>query len=103
MVESNRIAEAEPGMLGLWRGILIYRWTSLAIMVALSVLGGFERAGLGVLGVAALIAWNVFVTRRGSWEPVWIRSADLGISATVMLVAPFLVEADSLFHHPVRV
>jgi signal transduction histidine kinase len=100
MVESNRIAEAEPGMLGLWRGILIYRWTSLAIMVALSVLVGFERPVLGVLVFAALIAWNVFVTRRGSWEPVWIRSADLGISATVMLVAPFLVEADSLVDHP---
>jgi signal transduction histidine kinase len=100
MVESDRIAEAEPGMLGLWRGILIYRWTSLAIMVALSVLVGFARPVLGGVVFAGLIAWNVFTTRRGSWDPVWMRTTDLGISAAVMLVAPFLVEADSLVDHP---
>ena len=88
MVESDRIAEAEPGMLGLWRGILIYRWTSLAIMVALAALVGFARPALGAVVFAALIGWNVFVTRRGSWEPVWIRSTDLGISVAVMVVAP---------------
>ena len=100
MVESDRIAEAEPGMLGLWRGILIYRWTSLAIMVALAALVGFARPALGAVVFAALIGWNVFVTRRGSWEPVWIRSTDLGISVAVMVVAPFLVDAGSLVDHP---
>jgi signal transduction histidine kinase len=98
--ERTRIAEAEPGMRGLRRGILIYRWASLAIMGFLAAIVGSVRPWLSVLIFLALVTWNATVTVRDAWDRPSIRWIDLGLSAALMAAAPLTVEPGSLTDHP---
>jgi signal transduction histidine kinase len=92
--------EAEPGRRGLMFGILVYRLASFVLMVVLAALAE-PRSGLALaLFLAAIGCWVIGVSAARAWERPWVRWADLGISAGVLVAAPFLLEPGTVGTQP---
>ena len=86
MAEPEAARELEPGMRGLWVGVLVYRWASFVWMSALAVLTRDDlRHSTAALGVIACVgAWNAWFTATSAWERRTPRFVDLGISIALL-------------------
>lgn len=94
MATPDAVRMAEPGRRGLFIGILVYRWATLAWMTALALItrGRLTHGGLAMAVLAFVVAWNVAFTLRRGWErPAW-RWFDLSLSAALLPFAGFVME-----------
>jgi signal transduction histidine kinase len=88
--------EAEPGRRGLWLGIVAFRFASFAWTVALVPLVGVRNPVLTTAALLALGVWIVAVTLRRAWRDPVVLRVDLVVSATLLVVVPFLMHAGDL-------
>lgn len=87
--------EDEPGLRGLWLGILAYRWVSFAWMSveAFAWREDFRYPWLALTAIGVTGAWVAFLTLTRGWERRIWRLVDLG-EATVLVVLSGLVVAE---------
>lgn len=85
----------EPGMRGLWTGILAYRWAAFAWMVTLAVVSreDMRRPVFAVVGLAAAGAWSAWFSLAQAWERGWARTTDLVISSALVAISGFVMDA----------
>jgi len=86
--------ETEPGLRGLWLGILAYRWATFAWMAVLAVA---TREDLRSPGIALVVlvfvgSWNVWFTVTRGWERSANRWVDLGLSFALLPVSGLVME-----------
>ena len=86
MAKPEAARELEPGMRGLWVGVLVYRWASFAWMSTLAILTRDDlRHPTAALAVIACVgAWNAWFTATSAWERRGPRFVDLGISIALL-------------------
>ncbi|MGH2721532.1 MAG: DUF5931 domain-containing protein, partial [Actinomycetota bacterium] len=70
-----------------YRGVLVFRWASLAWMVSLDVVtrDGFRRAWLVWAGLAVAVAWTLVLTLRRPRADGPVLWVDLGIAAGLVV------------------
>lgn len=88
-------SEAEPGMRGLWFGILVYRWAALAWMTvaALTHWRPLDDKRLALVALLVTFAWNVWFSLRQGWLRQADRLIDLAIAVALLPIGG-LVMAD---------
>ncbi len=91
-----------PGSRGLWLGILVYRWISLAWMTTQAVtLVRFRWTALAWVVLVTVIVWNIWWTLARAWLNATARWIDLAISASLLLFSGLVqVEKDVISDHP---
>jgi signal transduction histidine kinase len=99
-VEHDLLPEAEPGRRGLWLGILVYRWASFALTVALAAIVPLAKPGLTWQVLAVVGLWVGVITWLQAWERPLVRWIDLLVSTGFLLVAPVLAQSGSLSEQP---
>jgi signal transduction histidine kinase len=94
--------EPDPGLRGLWLGLLAYRWGSLAWMTGQVLIAVRLRLpAVAAISIGGLILWNVYFTATRAWERSWARWADLAISLGVIAVSGLVMErGDIAGDHP---
>lgn len=77
--QGSGTTQDEPGMRGLWLGILAYRWAAFAWMVTLAVVSreDMSRPGLTVVGLAVAGVWSLWFSLAKAWDLPWARWVDL--------------------------
>src|SRR5262245_37761909 len=92
-------SEAEPGMRGLWFGILVYRWAALVWMTAaaLSNWGPIDDTGLATTALIATVAWNVWFSLTKGWLRSVDRLIDLAIAFALLPIAGLVMADRRLF------
>jgi signal transduction histidine kinase len=93
--------EAEPGRRGLMLGILVYRVASFALMVVLAAAVELRSPAATWALLGAIGAWIAVMTWLRAWDRRWVRWVDVGISAVLLLAAPFLAAEGHLIREPV--
>ncbi len=85
--------QVDPGLAGLWIGILAYRWIALTWMTVLAATAGPYRSPIlaGVL-IVATIGWNVWWTIARGWLNPFARWIDLGLSVAIVLLSGVVQE-----------
>jgi signal transduction histidine kinase len=85
--------QAEPGMRGLWIGILVYRWAALAWMgsLALATLDDLRYPGLAFGALLATFLWSLWFSLTGAWERPLARWVDLAIGVALLLVSGWVM------------
>lgn len=92
--------EAEPGSRGLMFGILVYRLASFALMVFLAAVVDLRSPTLTAVLLFVIGCWILFVSRLRIWHVPWVRRVDLLLSATVLVVGPFLTAPGGIERQP---
>jgi len=86
MAHSNEAvaSEAEPGMRGLWLGVLVFRWAAFGWMTiaALVRLNEFALEGLAVAALVLTGSWNLWFSVTAGWR----RRVDLLIDLAIAVV-----------------
>lgn len=86
--------QVEPGMRGLWLGILAYRWAAFAWMVTLAVVSrdDMRRPALAIVALVVAGAWSAWFSLAQGWERSWARGADLAIAVALVAVSGYVME-----------
>jgi signal transduction histidine kinase len=86
MALPDRDRGLEPGVGGLWLGVLIYRWASYSWMAILAAVtrDDLRHATPALILVAVLGVWNAWFTLAHAWERRPARFLDLAISAALL-------------------
>jgi signal transduction histidine kinase len=99
MAHSNEAvaSEAEPGMRGLWLGVLVFRWAAFGWMTiaALVRLNEFALEGLAVAALVLTGSWNLWFSVTAGWRRRVDLLVDLAI-AVVLLPISGLVMAEGM-------
>jgi signal transduction histidine kinase len=83
----------DPGLAGLWIGILAYRWIALTWMTVLAATAGpYRSPTLATVLIVATIAWNVWWTIARGWLSPIARWVDLGLSVAIVLLSGVVQE-----------
>lgn len=92
--QGSGTTQDEPGMRGLWLGILAYRWAAFAWMVTLAVVSreDMSRPGLAVVGLAVAGVWSLWFSLEKAWDLPWARWVDLAIAAALVAVSGFVMD-----------
>ncbi|HSD48225.1 MAG TPA: ATP-binding protein [Actinomycetota bacterium] len=92
--QGSGITQDEPGMRGLWLGILAYRWAAFAWMVTLAVVSRADmaRPALAVVGLAVTGAWSLWFSLDAGWERSWARATDLAIAVALVGLSGFVMD-----------
>jgi len=93
-VSPGAARDVEPGMQGLWFGVLVFRWASFAWMTALAVLTreDFRAPGLAFGSIAVVGAWSLWFSLTRGWQrplTLWI---DLTLAAALLLVSGLVMQ-----------
>jgi signal transduction histidine kinase len=94
--------QVDPGLAGLWIGILAYRWIALTWMTVLAATAGPYRSPVlaGAL-IVATIGWNVWWTIARGWLHPFARWVDLGLSVAIVLLSGVVQERNEVVgDHP---
>jgi signal transduction histidine kinase len=81
-------------------GVLVFRLASYTLMVLLAVAVDLRAPWATAVLLVAVGAWIGLVTRAGAWGRPWARWIDLGISAALLVVGPFLQSEGALMRQP---
>ena len=91
MAQSNGAAasETEPGMRGLWLGVLVFRWAAFGWMAFAAVvrLNEFALEGLAVSALVVTGAWNLWFSLTAGWHrrvDLWV---DLAIGVALLPIS----------------
>jgi signal transduction histidine kinase len=84
-------------------GILAYRIVSFALMMVLAAAVELRAPVATWAMLAAVGIWIATITWREAWQTGWVRWTDLGISAALLIAAPFLVAEGFLMEEPLFV
>ncbi|MCI0634751.1 MAG: ATP-binding protein [Actinobacteria bacterium] len=91
MAQSNSAAasEAEPGIRGLWLGVLVFRWVSFAFMAVAAVvrLNEFAKPRLAVAALVVTGAWNVWFSVTSGWRRRIDLLVDLAIAVALLPIS----------------
>lgn len=88
------------------KGLLVFRWLSLAWIVVLAATGsaGAYRPALTWMAVAALVAWTAWLTRRHSRSPVSLSpvvlEVDLAVATALVMAAGLAAQPGALDSGP---
>jgi signal transduction histidine kinase len=96
-------SEVEPGRRGLMLGILSYRIVSFALTVVLAAVVELRAPAATWSLLAAVGIWIAAITWQRAWERRWVRWVDVGVSATLLIAAPFLAAEGFLLKEPLFV
>ena len=87
MAHSNEAvaSEAEPGMRGLWLGVLVFRWAAFGWMTiaALVRLNEFALEGLAVAALVLTGSWNLWFSVTAGWRRRVDLLVDLAIAVAL--------------------
>ncbi len=87
-LHASGTSEVEPGMRGLWLGVLVYRWATFvwmaAVALTLAVRQDLRRPGLALAAVLVILAWNVWLSLTAGWERTLDRRIDLGLALALL-------------------
>src|SRR3990172_9575494 len=92
---SRRAArDVEPGMQGLWFGVLVFRWASYAWMTALAILTREDLRAPGVAfgSIVIIGVWSLWFSVTRGWQrplALWI---DLTLAAALLLVSGLVMQ-----------
>jgi signal transduction histidine kinase len=99
MAHSNEAvaSEAEPGMRGLWLGVLVFRWAAFGWMTiaALVRLNEFALEGLAVAALVVTGFWNLWFSVTAGWRRRVDLLFDLAIAVALLPISG-LVMADGM-------
>jgi signal transduction histidine kinase len=99
MAHSNEAvaSEAEPGMRGLWLGVLVFRWAAFGWMTtaALVRLNEFALEGLAVAALVLTGSWNLWFSVTAGWRRRVDLRVDLAIAVALLPISG-LVMADGM-------
>jgi signal transduction histidine kinase len=86
--------EDEPGMRGLWFGILVYRWAAFAWMasLALATWDDIYRPGLAIGALAITFLWCLWFSLTRAWEHPAARWVDLGLAVALLPVSGLVMD-----------
>jgi signal transduction histidine kinase len=91
MAQSNDAiaSEAEPGMRGLWLGVLVFRWASFAFMTIAAVirLNEFAEPELAMAALVITGAWNGWFTLTAGWRRRIDLVIDLAIAVALLPIS----------------
>lgn len=91
MAHSNEAvaSEAEPGMRGLWLGVLVFRWAAFGWMTiaALVRLNEFALEGLAVAALVLTGSWNLWFSVTAGWRRRLDLLIDLAIAVALLLIS----------------
>jgi len=97
MAESNGAvaSETEPGMRGLWVGVLVFRWVSFTFMAVAAVvrLNEFAMERLAIAALVVTGAWNLWFSITAGWHRRVDLLVDLAIAVALLPISG-LVMAD---------
>jgi len=77
---------SEPGMRGLWIGILVYRWCAFAWMTVLAIAtrDDLDRPGAALVALGVVFAWCIWFSLTRAWERPLERWIDLALSFALL-------------------
>lgn len=86
--------EIEPGMKGLWLGVLVYRWLSLAWMTVLTFVrwDDLDRQVLAAVALAVTVAWNAWLTATRGWERPLDRWFDVALAFILLPISGYVMQ-----------
>ncbi|MGH2649641.1 MAG: sensor histidine kinase [Actinomycetota bacterium] len=87
--ESPGASEVEPGLRGLWFGILAYRWATFAWMAVLAAAAreDIRSPGLALAALVVVGSWNLWFTLTRGWERSLNRWIDLGLAIALLPIS----------------
>ncbi len=86
--------EAEPGMRGLWFGILVYRWAAFVWMASLAAVTweDFRRPELALASLVVTFLWCLWFSLTRAWERPVERWIDLGLAVALLPISGLVME-----------
>jgi signal transduction histidine kinase len=95
MAGGRATREAEPGMRGMWFGILAYRWAAFAWMVSLAVVtrDDLREPGLALASLVVVFLWCVWFSIGQAWDRPAARWVDLAISVALLPISGWVMTA----------
>jgi len=99
-INASGTSEVEPGMRGLWLGVLVYRWATFvwmaAVALALTVRQDLRLPGLALVAVLVILAWNVWLSLTGGWERTLDRRIDLGLALALLPLSGLVMNEEAI-------
>jgi len=99
-LNASGTSEVEPGMRGLWLGVLVYRWATFvwmaAVALALTVRQDLRLPGLALVAVLVILAWNVWLSLTGGWERTLDRRIDLGLALALLPLSGLVMNEEAI-------
>ena len=92
---SRRAArDVEPGMQGLWFGVLVFRWASYAWMTALAILTREDLRAPGVAfgSIVVIGVWSLWFSVTRGWQRPLVLWIDLTLAAALLLVSGLVMQ-----------
>ena len=82
-------SEAEPGMRGLWLGVLVFRWAAFGWMTvaALVRLNEFALKGVAVTALVLTGSWNLWFSVTAGWRRRFDLLVDLAIAVALLPIS----------------
>ena len=82
-------SEAEPGMRGLWLGVLVFRWAAFGWMsvAALVRLNEFALKGVAVTALVLVGSWNLWFSVTAGWRRRFDLLVDLAIAVALLPIS----------------
>jgi signal transduction histidine kinase len=93
----NTSPAREPGIEGLWLGLLVYRWVTIVWMTTLAALSraDLRRPVLAIVAILVTVGWNLWFTARNGWTRPVDRWFDLGLSFVLLPVSGLVMPDDT--------
>jgi signal transduction histidine kinase len=98
MARDRTTREAEPGMRGMWFGILVYRWAAFVWMASLAVVtrDDLREQGLAFAVLAGVLLWCVWFSLARAWTRPVVRAIDLAISVALLPLSGWVMAPESV-------
>ncbi len=89
--------EAEPGMRGMWLGVLAYRWAAFAWMASLAAItrDDLREPVLALASLVVVFVWCVWFSVSRAWTRPAARLADLAISVALLPISGWVMAGGS--------
>lgn len=93
MARPTATRELEPGMRGLWIGILVYRWAAFAWMASLAFATreDLSRPGAALAVLGATFLWCLWFSLTRAWERPVERWIDLAIAVALLPISGWVM------------
>ena len=88
-VSPGAARDAEPGMQGLWFGILVFRWASFAWMTTLAIVtrDDLREPALAIASIVVVGGWSLWFSIAKGWRRPLAPWVDLALAVALLLVS----------------
>jgi signal transduction histidine kinase len=86
--------DVQPGMGGLWLGLLAYRWAAFGWMAILAIQSrdDLRLPALAFVSLAVTGAWSLWLSLTRGWEHAVIRWVDLALAFALLPISGIVME-----------